>query len=304
MVFATVPVMAQPSVFGDIPGVTVGDWFASREAVRQAGLHRHNQHGISGNYSEGADAIVVSGGYRDDLDFGDRIIYTGHGGQQNGRQVADQQLTEGNRALVLSEEAGLPVRVIRGAGGDPQFSPPSGYIYSGLFVVSEHWEEESYDGPTIWRFTLDEVPVDTEGEGEYAWSSLDVPIGVAHPERARSVVQRIVRNTKITQWVKQAHHGRCQFCGTVLETRAGYYAEGAHIRALGHPHDGPDTTDNVLCLCPNDHVLFDKGALYVDDGKVCRTADRSVVGELRTVTGHDLNHDHFTYHRERFAGIV
>jgi hypothetical protein len=23
---------------------------------------------------------------------------------------------------------------------------------------------------------------------------------------------------------------------------------------VGRPHNGPDTADNVLCLCPNDHV--------------------------------------------------
>jgi hypothetical protein len=29
----------------------------------------------------GAESIVVSGGYKDDNDFGDVIVYTGHGGQ-------------------------------------------------------------------------------------------------------------------------------------------------------------------------------------------------------------------------------
>ena len=45
----------------------------------------------------------------------------------------------------------------------------------------------------------------------------------------------------------------------------GRYAEGAHIRPLGYPHDGPDVLGNVLCLCPNDHVRFDYGAIWLDD---------------------------------------
>jgi putative restriction endonuclease len=35
--------------------------------------------GISGTRAEGADSIVVSGGYEDDEDFDDELIYTGAG---------------------------------------------------------------------------------------------------------------------------------------------------------------------------------------------------------------------------------
>jgi hypothetical protein len=150
--------MAQPSVFGHISQHPVGTSFDSRAAVRQSGLHRHDMAGISGAYDEGADAIIVSGGYGDDVDLGDEIIYTGQGGQENGKQVRDQELTRGNRALVISENLGLPVRVIRGSGGDPQFSPSTGYRYDGLFSVVEHWQESSHDGPVIWRYRLVKHP--------------------------------------------------------------------------------------------------------------------------------------------------
>ena len=84
--------MAQPSVFGQISGHPVGTWFPNRAAVKAAGLDRHLQAGISGDAREGADAIVVSGGYPDDEDYGDRILYTGQGGQERRRQVEDQKL--------------------------------------------------------------------------------------------------------------------------------------------------------------------------------------------------------------------
>lgn len=44
-------------------------------------------------FGGGADAIVVSGGYEDDNDDGDEIIYTGQGGNDpdSGKQVADQE---------------------------------------------------------------------------------------------------------------------------------------------------------------------------------------------------------------------
>lgn len=54
-------------------------------------------------------------------------------------------------------------------------------------------------------------------------------------------------------------------CGVRLEGAAGPYAERAHIRPLGSPHDGPDDESNILCLCPNHHALFDLGGVAVAD---------------------------------------
>lgn len=297
--------MALPSIFGEIRGFPPGAHFPDRKALRNAGLHRHLQAGISGDPADGADAIVVSGGYIDDADMGDRLVYTGQGGQENGKQVKDQELTRGNLALAVAEERGLPVRVIRGANGDPSYSPKQGLRYDGLYTVTQHWQDRSVDGPLIWRFVLEKA------DGGEAWrqpadhaeSEATAPEGEARPGRARSVVQRIVRNSAVTQWVKEKHAYVCQFCGILLETDAGPYAEGAHVRALGAPHNGPDVVSNVLCLCPNDHVLFDKGALYVDDGSVYRSATDELVGALRTHPDHSVAPEHFAYHRERFAGV-
>jgi putative restriction endonuclease len=293
--------MAQPSVFGEIPGFPPGAVFADRVAVKAAGLHRHRQTGISGSPLDGADAIAVSGGYVDDVDEGDRIVYTGQGGQDGkGKQVKDQEFTRGNLGLAVAEERGLPVRVIRGAAGDPKYSPKEGLRYDGLYIVTQHWQEPSVDGPLIWRYVLE------KSDGGEAWTgqAVAVPDGALRPNRATSVVQRIVRNSKVTQWVKDCHSYSCQFCGIVLETEAGPYAEGAHVRALGAPHHGPDVVSNVLCLCPNDHVLFDKGALYVEGGRVYRTATAELVGELRTQPDHEVASEHFAYHREKFARVV
>jgi putative restriction endonuclease len=62
-------------IFGHIPGYPEGRWFESRKALSEAGIHRPPVAGISGTESEGADSIVLSGGYEDDEDFGDEIVY-------------------------------------------------------------------------------------------------------------------------------------------------------------------------------------------------------------------------------------
>ena len=82
-----------------------------------------------------------------------------------------------------------------------------------------------------------------------------------------------------------------------LEPRGRPYAEGAHIRPLGSPHDGPDKLENVLCLCPNHHVLFDRLAFTVaDDLALLGTG-----GRLRTAVGHSIDSLHLADHRQRFA---
>ncbi|MEU2154459.1 HNH endonuclease [Streptomyces sp. NPDC019396] len=100
--------------------------------------------------------------------------------------------------------------------------------------------------------------------------------GNESPERVTSSVQRIVRSSTVKRQVKAWHDQACQICGLPVERPGGKYSEGAHIQALGSPHSGPDTTENVLCLCPTCHVLFDGGAIVLtDDLTIVRTGSRA-----------------------------
>lgn len=118
-------------IFGHIPGYPEGSHFEARIDLSKAGVHRPTVAGISGSERDGADSIVLSGGYEDGEDLGDEIVYTGHGGRdpETGKQVADQNFSRGNRALAHSSLRGLPVRVIRGWGHDSPYSPSAGYRY-------------------------------------------------------------------------------------------------------------------------------------------------------------------------------
>ena len=46
--------------------------------VSEEGVHRPHVAGIAGKASEGAQSIVLSGGYEDDVDYGDEFFYTGN----------------------------------------------------------------------------------------------------------------------------------------------------------------------------------------------------------------------------------
>lgn len=278
--------------FGEIEGYPPGSLFEDRRELAVSGVHRPLQAGICGRESEGAESIVLSGGYEDDTDWGDIILYTGQGGQDQprGAQVHDQQLTRGNLALAASMRSGLPVRVIRGAHPDVYDPPSSGYRYDGLYRVEGYWAEQGRSGYRVWRFRL--VPFEVEGryrigEQQHRWNAAS---------RRKGRVQRIVRSTAIADGIKRLHGYRCQFCSERLETASGFYAEAAHIRPLGLPHSGPDEAGNVLCLCPNHHVLFDHFRIAIAD-------DFALIGfpgRLRTHPRHRIDLRHLTYHRELF----
>lgn len=52
----------------------------------------------------------------------------------------------GNRALQVSFERRLPVRVIRGYKLPSPYAPESGYRYDGLYVVTDMWEGKGVTG--------------------------------------------------------------------------------------------------------------------------------------------------------------
>jgi putative restriction endonuclease len=143
-------------VIGAVPDVAVGTVFPNRKALREAGIHRPLQAGICGSGDTGAESIVLNGGYEDDVDSSDEIIYTGHGGNDpaTGQQTADQTLTGSNLSLVRSCDWDLPIRVTRGWREPGGLGPKAGYRYDGLYRVEKYWEERGRSGYKIWRFKL------------------------------------------------------------------------------------------------------------------------------------------------------
>ncbi|HZU58894.1 MAG TPA: YDG/SRA domain-containing protein [Actinocrinis sp.] len=296
------PQQGAPFPFGELPGVPPGTTFPNRQALHKAGVHRQLQGGITGLPQYGAESIVLSGGYEDDEDHGDWILYTGQGGQVNGRHVEDQKLVAGNAALVTSMTNGLPVRVIRASTHKSPYSPTHGLVYSGLFRVEDYWSEPGKSGFLVWRYSLRELPKRaTSAAGTSSTGSAGVPTGKAAPGRATTTTQRIVRSSPVADFVKRVHDFKCQICGIRIPTPTGAYAEAAHIRALGRPHGGPDEVGNVLCLCPNHHVQFDLGVIVInDDFSVLDLSTGQVEGALRRLPEHEIALAHIRYHRDHY----
>ena len=148
---------SKPVSFGEPEGVSEGDWFPDHAALYANGLHRQPGRGISGSADKGTDSIVLSGGYADDVDEGDVILYTGEGKQKDNELVEDQSwASPGNAGLVLTAALGKPVRVIRGLGirGGRRRRVTGGYRYCGLYRVAAYWTDVGTVGLKICQFEM------------------------------------------------------------------------------------------------------------------------------------------------------
>ncbi len=256
-------------------GVSLHGWYVYARNSRGTVLFLH---GNAGNISHRLDSIAIF--HELAVNKGVRFIF---------------RLKQIN--LTPFSQRGLPIRVTRGAKHKSQWSPKDGYQYGGLYQVADCWHERGKSGFKIWRFRLEQIGVSTIQAGDSQSAEPATPNsqgGTRNPSRKKTTTVRVVRDTALSKNLKQYYDYRCQVCGLRLEGPGGAYAEAAHIRPLGRPHNGPDTTDNILCLCPNHHWLFDVGAFGVAD-------DLSLIGmegNLASLDGHDIDHEHLKYHRQ------
>ncbi|KAJ4720473.1 histone-lysine N-methyltransferase, H3 lysine-9 specific SUVH1-like [Melia azedarach] len=151
---------------GVVPGVEIGDIFFFRMEMCLIGLHSQSMAGIDYMFTRGdleeepvAVSIISSGGYDDDAEDSDILIYSGQGGNANkkGEQASDQKLERGNLALERSLRRANEVRVIRGI--KDVTSPGSKvYVYDGLYTVQESWIEKGKSGCSIFKYKLVRIP--------------------------------------------------------------------------------------------------------------------------------------------------
>lgn len=300
---------ANPVSIGPVPGVTEGQWFKGHKELHAAGVHRQSGQGIAGTAKDGVDSIVLSGGYIDDV-FGEQeIIYTGEGSRDRdtGRLFADQSMdSPGNAGLLLNQALGYPVRVIRGLkiSKGKRRRAMGGYEYCGLFRVADHWMTIGKEGFRVCQFKLLKLEPGEVAKPQPVSPGADADTDFEAQVRHTVTYERLRRDSKVVRTVKDLYGNTCQICQTRLVVSPGgeAYSEAAHIQALGRPHDGPDEVWNVLCLCPNCHALFDRGALQLTDGfDVIDGLTQKFVGALQRVKEHEIRVDCVRLHRARWA---
>jgi len=147
-------------------------------------------------------------------------------------------------------------------------------------VIQQHCPGyKKYAGPSRFEkvgnsFRLNvAIPESTQGsssstEVQHTPVALDIE-EPSQPERVKQEIYRILRDTVLARTVKEENQYQCQICGQVLELKdKTAYTEAHHVMPLGAPHNGPDTRQNILCVCPNHHVLLDYGAIQLDETRL------------------------------------
>ncbi|KMT15080.1 hypothetical protein BVRB_3g062020 [Beta vulgaris subsp. vulgaris] len=166
-------------VIGPVPGVEVGDIFNYRVELAIIGLHTPILGGIATTQT-GKDAVAVSvvasGGYDNDVDSSDVLIYTGQGGNSTSgdKQPEDQKMIQGNLALKNCIDRKTVVRVIRGfrerkpSETRRRSKTVATYTYDGLYTVEKYWHDLGSHGKLVYKFEMRRVP----GQPELAWKEV------------------------------------------------------------------------------------------------------------------------------------
>ncbi len=123
--------------------------------------------------------------------------------------------------------------------------------------------------------------------------------GLLPARRRAALVDQLVTDPRVRNWVKALYENKCQFCEKLITSPSGNYSEAAHIRPKSH--DGVDHESNVLCLCPNCHAQFDLGAVWIDADYAITHFKNGRVGKLILNKGHKVGEEHVTYQRTTIA---
>jgi hypothetical protein len=126
----------------------------------------------------------------------------------------------------------------------------------GTFSISEKKFNDAYNKVSDYIEVIEKPKLELLEKKEYP------------PEKVTTTITRSVRDTALSNKVKEERNYQCQICGTTLSIKGKGYAETHHVKPLGH--DGLDINANMLVLCPNHHVLFDYGEIAISP-KDCKT---------------------------------
>ena len=131
--------------------------------------------------------------------------------------------------------------------------------------------------------------------------------GLESPATKRVVRNVRLRNTFLGTEIKRRYGNLCQACRVPVPlTQERCYAEAHHLRPLGAPHFGPDVLGNIVVLCPNHHVMFDRGVASIVPDPLAMTHNVERVFRRRTCLflepWHALSRKHLEYHHSRIFG--
>ena len=120
------------------------------------------------------------------------------------------------------------------------------------------------------------------------------------PQRHATVVNRIIRDSVLSRFLKLLYDFECQICRFSFNLPSGTkYAESHHVRPLGNRHEGLDIESNMLILCPNHHAMMDYGVIAIHPQKlevVTMRYNMPDSGKNLQIVRHTVNSEFLEYH--------
>ena|GEM_PF-1257096 len=199
--------------------------------------------------------------------------------------------------------------------GAPAFTLREVYAYTGEF--SRLFPRNRNVQPKVRQILQrlrDDGFLSFRGEGRYvldlSYEELEgdsAPLGhrgLQVPTTMRTLRNIRLRDTFLATEIKRRYAKVCQVCRSPLRLSQGEcYAEAHHLKPLGSPHFGPDVVGNIVVLCPNHHVMFDRGvATIVPDTLTIQHHLPSVFpksARLYLESWHVLNQKYLEYHHRK-----
>ena len=160
----------------------------------------------------------------------------------------------------------------KGYNGRPVFESPrrSYYKLSNRQFWLDMWKEETVDEKIL--------------KINFGNQTEDLEIAT----RSLREINIINRKTNLVQSLKTLYDNTCQLCETQIKIAEGiFYSEVHHIKSLGQPHNGPDTSTNMIVVCPNCHVMLDFNAIEINKEK------------MRFKEPHKVDDVHIEYHNSK-----
>ncbi|EFM09521.1 HNH endonuclease [Paenibacillus curdlanolyticus YK9] len=142
-------------------------------------------------------------------------------------------------------------------------------------------------------------PIETKISSQQRNKNLVVkPIGTLLPVRVKNTVSRVVRSSSLVRYLRDLYSDACQICGQRIDLGpGGTFSEVHHIQPLGK-HRGADVIENMIVVCPNHHIMFDRGAITVDlsNKKVIHANPKNELNGNDIVLKHEIENRYIEYH--------
>ncbi|CAI8825693.1 5-methylcytosine-specific restriction enzyme A [Priestia megaterium] len=120
------------------------------------------------------------------------------------------------------------------------------------------------------------------------------------PEKVKREIQITKRKQSTVASLKKLYNHTCQICQQKQEVDIGcYLTEVHHIQPLG-AHHGPDIEGNMIVLCPNDHSLFDRGAITINlkTKKIIHINPDNPIHNKTFILNHPIEEAYVNYHNK------